>query len=229
MYERQNIRTLLVTFHHDGPMFPIGAFRGAIVEKVGRQHAIFHNHEDDGTSVYRYPLIQYKRFKGQPALFCIGEGVDEIHRLFMRPDWELDILGDQVRLRVDRLDLKTHPVKLNGRLHSFRVRDWQGLNRDNHARFHAARNALQQKEMLERILTGNLLSFAKGIGWQIEGRVVAEVPSPPLLKRRQFKGVDVDVFDMDILTNMTLPEGLGIGKAVSLGYGTIENKEMNQI
>jgi hypothetical protein len=76
--------------------------------------------------------------------------------------------------------------------------------------------------MLERILTGNLLSFAKGIGWQVQGRVMAEVPTPPLLKTRAFKGVDIDVFDMEILTNMVLPEGLGLGKAVSVGYGVVE-------
>jgi hypothetical protein len=114
-------------------------------------------------------------------------------------------------------------------MHAYKVLDWQGLNRDNHARFHAATNALQQKSMLERILTGNLLSFAKGIGWQIEGRVVTEVLCPPLLKSRRFKGIEIDVFDIDIMTNMTLPEGLGIGKAVSLGYGVLENKEMIQI
>jgi hypothetical protein len=224
MNERHEVRTLLVTFRHRGPEIPIGAFRGAIVEKVGRQHVIFHNHEDDGASIYRYPLIQYKRYKGQPSIFCIGDGVDEIHRLFMQPDWDLDILGDRVRLQVDRLDLKTHAVQLNGKMHAYMLRDWQGLNRENHARFHAATNAWQQKEMLQRILTGNLLSFAKGIGWFIEGRVLADVPSPPLLKTRKFKGVNIDVFDMEIVTNMTLPEGLGIGKGVSLGYGVIENK-----
>lgn len=217
-----DLRTLLVTFRHEGPPIPIGAFRGAIVEKVGRQHQHFHNHGDGGESVYRYPLIQYKRFKGQPALFCIGDGVNEIHRLFMRPDWTLNILGEMVRLGVDRLELRTHHVHLNGGLHPYRLQDWQGLNRDNHAMFHRASSAYQQKTMLERILTGNLLSFAKGIGWQVKGRVMAEVPTPPLLKTRAFKGVDIDVFDMEILTNMVLPEGLGLGKAVSVGYGVVE-------
>jgi hypothetical protein len=229
MYDRMDVRTLLVTFRHEGPIFPIGAFRGAVVEKVGRQHVFFHNHDEEGSSVYRYPLIQYKRFKGQPAFFCIGDGVDEIHKLFMQPNWDLDILGNRVRLQVDRLDLRTHPVRLNGQMHAYKLSDWQGLNRDNHARFHAAPNALQQKLMLERIVTGNLLSFAKGIGWQIEGRVLAEVPNPPLLKSRRFKGVEIDVFDMDIMTNMTLPEGMGIGKAVSLGFGVLENSEINQL
>ena len=96
-------------------------------------------------------------------------------------------------------------------------------------RFHAARNAYEQKEMLERILTANMLAFAKGIGWQVPGRVVAEVPDPPLLKTRQFKGVDIDVFDLDLHTNMDLPEAVGLGKAASIGYGVLDKTENNYL
>lgn len=210
-------------------MLPIGAFRGAIVEKVGRQHTIFHNHDDAGGSLYRYPLIQYKRVDGQPSIFCIGSGVDEIHRLFLRPDWTLDILGLPVRLRVDRLDLHTHKLRLTDRVQDYRLSNWQGLNRENRMRFHAARNAYEQKAMLERILTANMLAFAKGVGWQVEGRVLAEVPEPALLKTRQFKGVDIDVFDLELRTNMYLPEAVGLGKAVSIGYGVLAKSETNYI
>jgi len=227
--EEYPIRTLLVTFRHNGPQLPIGAFRGGIVEKVGRQHTLFHNHDDAGGSLYRYPLIQYKRVDGQPVILCLGTGVEEIHRLFLRSDWTVDILGQPVRLQVDRLDLRTHNLRLSPRWQTYRLSNWQGLNRENRMRFHAARNAYEQKAMLERILTANMLAFAKGIGWQVEGRVLAEVPEPPLLKTRQFKGIDIDVFDLELRTNMVLPEAVGLGKAVSIGYGVLERIETNQI
>ena len=219
------VRTLLVTFEMGDVFFPISAFRGAVVSKVGRDHPLFHNHEGDGSSIYRYPLIQYKYFLGKPAIFCIGDGVDEIHHLFLQNRWELDIQGRKVGMKVDRLDLRTVPVQLNGQLHAYRLNEWQGLNDANYRLYRGCKDSGQQQSLLERILRGNLLSFAKGIGWHVDGEIIVAIPERPTVRSKGFKGVSIDVFEMVFLTNLLLPEGVGLGKAVSQGFGVLERME----
>jgi hypothetical protein len=219
---RFEVRTLLVTFRHGGDVFPVSAFRGAVVEKVGREYALFHNHEEDGSSVYRYPLIQYKFVGRQPAVFCAGDGVDEIHRLFLIPRWKLDIQGRSVQLQVDRLDLRTSGVRLSPRPFAYRLQGWMGLNESNRRVFHSLGSRLQRREMMERILTANILAFAKGIGWHVPGGIYVSLDSPPIQRTATFKGRPVNVFDLDFHCNVALPEGLGLGKAVSLGFGVLQ-------
>ena len=71
------LRTLLVKFENQLPPYKVSAFRGAVIEKVGREHLLFNHHIDDKQYLYQYPLIQYKSIHKQPAILCLGEGVDE--------------------------------------------------------------------------------------------------------------------------------------------------------
>ncbi len=42
----------------------ITALRGAVIKTVGKgdENILFHQHTEEGKSVYKYPLIQYKIF-----------------------------------------------------------------------------------------------------------------------------------------------------------------------
>jgi hypothetical protein len=76
-------------------------------------------------------------------------------------------------------------------------------------------------DLLERILVGNLLSFAKGVGIEIEQQIICKLISfeePRLVK---VKGVKVMSFNCEFKTNMSLPDYMGIGKHASIGYGTV--------
>ena len=42
---------------------------------------LFHNHNEKGFN-YIYPLVQYKRIKGQAALMGINQGADMVEKLF---------------------------------------------------------------------------------------------------------------------------------------------------
>ena len=58
-------------------------FRGAIISKVPEKYVLFHNHLK-GSFRFAYPLIQYKIIEGKAALFCIGDGTDEINNGYYR-------------------------------------------------------------------------------------------------------------------------------------------------
>jgi len=84
----KKIRVLSVLFDTELRASEIPAFRGAMVEKVGKKEILFHNHLPDGFR-YRYPLIQYKTLGRKPAIICIEEGVDQIHKYFEKTDWSI--------------------------------------------------------------------------------------------------------------------------------------------
>jgi len=73
----RKIKILTLIFDFEIERRDIPAFRGAIIEKVGRESILFHNHFEEKFR-YGYPLIQYKVFKGYPTIICVNEGTEEI-------------------------------------------------------------------------------------------------------------------------------------------------------
>lgn len=217
----KRIRHLLVRFDADIQAHELPAFRGAVIAKAGTSHVAFHNHLGDEKFLYRYPVIQYKRIGRNPAIICLEEGVDEIHHLFQNPSWDVRLGDRSLTLQVKDLRLNQYTLQAWEHTFSFRIRDWLALNPENYSRFIALTDELDRLELLERILTGNLLSLAKGLDWRIDRpvRVRIDQVSPPSLIR--FKDQLLTGFDAVFRSNVFLPDWIGLGKGVSQGFGVI--------
>ena len=223
----KRIRTLLVTFTNDIPANMVTAFRGAIIEKVGREEVAFHNHISDTKFVYQYPLIQYKTVYGQPAIVCLEEGVDEIHKLFEQRNWKIKLLGETIDLKVDRLDLKTTTLNVWDKYFNYSIYRWQALNDKNYKEYNNLQSLTEKISMLERILTGNILSFAKGIEWHIEQPVKLSISDVALERLNKMKDIQVAVLDIQFRCNVALPDWIGLGKGVSKGFGVVRKLNSN--
>ncbi|MDX2246575.1 MAG: CRISPR-associated endonuclease Cas6 [Bacteroidia bacterium] len=215
------LKVLRVIF--DGEMRPseIPALRGAIADKVGQASVLFHNHIESGFR-YRYPLIQYKCIRNHPALICIGEGVDEIHHFFSQKDWSVEISGRKLPMKIEHLDMNQFSMQVWDREFSYRIQSWIALNQETYREFQQITEKTQQIPFLEKKLTGNILSMAKGIGWFIEKPIktrITDLADPYPLK---VKGLYVTGFRALFRTNVFLPDGIGLGKHVSLGFGTVQ-------
>lgn len=215
------IRTLLVTFSHDTSKIPITAFRGAIIEKVGREHQLFNNHISDNKYLYKYPLIQYKKLRGQPAIFCLDIGVDEIHKLFEQKSWSIDLKGEKVELKVDRLDMKSTTLNVWEKSFGYNLWNWQALNEENWAEYQKLDRMVDKIFKLEKILTANILSFAKGVNWHIDKPISVVIKNVKLERNAKMKDINVKTFEVDFQTNVFLPDYMGLGKGVSKGFGTV--------
>ena len=85
--------------------------------------------------------------------------------------------------------------------------------------------SLQEKcAFLERLLVGNILSFAKGVGIFFDSEVEASIVDIEMMGQYKFKNVNMLGFDVVFSTNVSLPQYVGLGKGVSLGFGMITNK-----
>ena len=69
--------------------------RGYFGRLFQERSPLLHNHFEDGSLRYGYPLVQYKVAFGTPTLVGLGEGAELLTELFLKID-ELDIEGRRI-------------------------------------------------------------------------------------------------------------------------------------
>lgn len=218
----KKIKTLLVQFETDLKLSQVPAFRGAIIEKVGRDNILFHQHKTDRELLYAYPLIQYKTIGNKSAILCLGDGVDEIHKLFNSSGWDINLKGETIILKIDRLDLNNQLVNIWTEQLKYSIRNWVGLNSDNFKRYKEAETAKARIDILEKILVANILAFAKGIQWTIEKPIELSINELIGQKQIKYKGIPMVAFDIAFQCNVSLPNFIGLGKSASHGFGILK-------
>jgi hypothetical protein len=225
----QKLKTLFVQFESDLGKHQVPAFRGAIIEKVGRDNLLFHNHKSDTEMIYSYPLIQYKSVYKKPALFCLGDGVDEIHKLFSHKSWDIMVNGEKLALKIDKLDLNSFNIQVWEKNFNYSITNWLALNGENYKKYKALKSLAERILMLENILKSNILSFAKGIEWKVDKPIVVSIQDIRQEKIIRYKGIPLQAYDIDFACNVFLPNHIGLGKSASHGFGMIkqQRKERN--
>ena len=221
------IRYLKIRFNQDISVRDIPKFRAAIIEKTERVSSLFHNHASDTQVMYRYPLIQYKITENKASIVCLQSGTDDIHFLLQQKEMNLRIGAKKSDFEIEDVDLHYDTVEIKDTTTSYTLHNWLALNQKHYAQWRACANDEKaQGEMLSRILRGNILSFAKGLDWWIEGRVEVEVTAVKAIKTRRFKQNEVLTFTVEFRTNVSLPEFVGLGKGVSVGFGVLEKNKI---
>jgi hypothetical protein len=221
----KSVRTLVVRFDLPLRPFEISAFRGAIIEKVGREHILFNHHISDNKFLYRYPLIQYKSINRQPTILCLGEGVDEIHKLFNKSHWDIDLNGRKAVLTIDEMRFGNATLNVLDNVFNYQLHNWLALSEKNFQRYKNLNNEIEQIEMLEKILVGNILSFAKGMEWEITEQIKVRIQNIRKNKNLKYKSTHLLAFTIDFSTNVDLPQYIGLGKGVSRGYGVLTHQK----
>lgn len=216
-------KTLIIRFNNEIHHDEIPLFRGAIIQATEHANLLFHNHNDDSSFRYSYPLIQYKRINKKAAIVCLGEGTEAIGQFFSSCNFDVSLGERQVRLEVDSVSAHQHLVQIWDGEFAYHIRRWLPLNQENYARFCQEESLASRCAMLERLLTANILSFAKGIGLYFDGQVITRITQLDEPRLQYYKGVKLMSFDAEFKTNVSLPDYIGLGKGVSLGMGTVTN------
>lgn len=224
-----NCNMVRVVFNLRLKDYEIPAFRGAIIDTVGRHHVVFHNHLDEDKFHYKYPVIQYKRTKGQASIICIKEGVEELHHFFLKNKGSIRIGNSERELMVSNVELSRYGLHVSDELFHYKIHQWLPLHGDNFNKFMALDGLVERIHFLERILTGNILSMAKGLGWYIDKPVLVSITDLGSQSWCTLKKIKVLCFDLEFKTNVFLPYGIGLGKSSSIGFGTIEKATIKKL
>ena len=220
------IRILDIGFENSIEPWEIAAFRGAVIESAGRNNTLFHNHLKENYR-YSYPLIQYKRIKKRPHLFCIEEGVDEVHHFFENKQEGLMLGNRPYELKVEQIRLNKFTMQVWDKTFFYFLQDWLPLNQKNYKDYKMLSTEIEQMEFLEKILIGNILSFAKGIGWKVDKEVKLRIKEIKRINIISVKGVKREAFTLTFDTNVFLPNHIGLGKNASLGFGVVKQVSKN--
>lgn len=195
--------------------------RGAMIRLSG-DDPFFHNHNADGFN-YVYPLVQYRRINRSAAVIGINQGGDTLlHLLGKGEDFFLQ-LGNRTAA-VKAVTLRTEKVQVTCKsdtTHIYTIDSWLPLNSENYQSYQQLDNLMDRINMLEKILVGNILSFAKGVGIFFDSPVlcrILDLESTGLIK---YKEVELMSFSVKFRSNVRLPEYIGLGKSVSMNHGVI--------
>ncbi len=188
--------------------------------QIFKEHSpLLHNHYEDGTSRYRYPLIQYKVIDETPVLVGFCEGAELLVNLFLKIK-EINIEGTIYPILGKNISQTTFDLTSNGKLNRYQFKTlWMALNQKNYAAY-CNLDEDKKKEFLDKALQNNILSFFKGLNYFTTERIMANVDV--IEKQTHFKDQTMLAFSGDFVTNAMLPNLAGIGKAVSRGFGSIQ-------
>lgn len=179
---------------------------------------LLHNHYNDGSSRYAYPLVQYKVIDGIPILVGFQEGADLLVSLFLKIR-EIDIEGKQYQIQAKNIQQKQNLLVVNQQLYNYTFKTlWMALNQENYKKYLCLDEADKNK-FLNHQLQNSILSFYKGLSFRTDERIMAITQLEE--KQTQFKDQPMLAFSGRFTTNAYIPELAGIGKAVSRGFGTI--------
>lgn len=224
------IRTLTITYDLPISQREIPLFRGAVLKSLGdKANLLYHNHTGKDTFRYGYPKIQYKRLNGKAAIVCVEEGVDLIGQLLSVMPNKL-LLGEREQeLAVAKVVPARLMVQTWETLFKYHINNWLPLNTKNYLLYKSTTSLAERIQLLERILKGNLLSMLKGLDIHVEQEVklsISHLSEPHILYN---KGVALMAFNADFITNLSIPNNLGVGKNASIGNGVVYQKKKKDI
>ncbi len=218
-------------------------FRGAVAEKLGHQHEWYHNHANikDETAPggfryaenkfhYRYPKIQYKSDrrggKLRPMMVFSGECVQEAKTFFEQQNFDIYFKNEVRNLGIYNMDFIEYDLDIWAKEYEFNLFNWIPFTEENYQKFKNARGVSERSELMDKILTHQIVYFAQAHGLDTRQEAFAYIDeiSKEGWMSLKHRGPKLKSFNLSFRTNINLPEYLGIGQGSSKGFGVVRFK-----
>ncbi|MFA6769126.1 MAG: CRISPR-associated endonuclease Cas6 [Parabacteroides sp.] len=216
------MKTLLIQFRNTISQKEIPQFRGAIIHTMNDADILFHNHEDEKFR-YAYPLIQYKQINKCAAILCVDEGTEAIGEFFSNCNFDVSIGSKAMNLQIKSVKAYQTLVQIWSERFHYSISKWLPLNQENYQQYRQLESLTDKYAMLEKILVGNILSFTKGVNIHLDSQVICKITDIDKPYSINYKGIKMIAFNASFISNVSLPDYLGLGKGVSLGNGIVLN------
>jgi len=207
------------------PAWEIPKLRAAIAERVGQEYELFHMHnnnpEENWSYHTHYPLIQWSMHHGAVRITGLNAGAEAL-RCILLPELtsEWEIKGQKVMIPGYQVRHGKVNLTLGEEVRSFRLYQWQALNKENYLKWDACRdNEAAQLEVLSQALTGHLRCFAQGMGLSYYKAIEARVTQTLNRKKITWHGTPLMTFDVVAESTFNVPYGIGLGRLVAYGFG----------
>ncbi|MFZ6008598.1 MAG: CRISPR-associated endonuclease Cas6, partial [Nitrospirota bacterium] len=134
-----------------------------------------HQHKSDGSFIYQYPRVQYKVIDSSCLLVGFGEGLEIVRKTFhdlkvlnLDGKWE-EILSKGLESYTASFNISDEQVP-----YSF-LTPWLALNEKNYEQYQKLGTWAKKKDLLEKILIGNIISMSKSLGYTVPEPIKANI------------------------------------------------------
>ena len=212
------LKIFRLTLHSDAPMRGDAAKLRGFFATSFNEYSLLHQHITDKL-IYKYPLIQYKMPGGNPLVMGINEGAEVLKDIYDKFD-EIKLGEIKYKIMERGMTLKNEEFGCCEEIFSYRfVTPWLALSQYNYPKYlNADRDG--KKDLLRRILVGNILSASKGLGYVAKEHIRLEVGRMQD-EICQLKGTMVTGIRGEFTATFAIPEFMGLGKSVSRGFGAV--------
>ena len=124
-------------------------------------------------------------------------------------------------MEIDYIRPTVYNIQLWNNTFHYRLNRWLPLNENNYLAFKSISDPDERIALLERILIGNILSFAKGLDIQIEQKLECQIKQIKKQYIIKYKETGMSAFDLLFSTNISLPAYIGLGKNASTNCGIV--------
>lgn len=219
---KNRTRYLHLVFSGQIQAYDIPKFRAAVIEKTKRESDLFHNHIESDKFIYRYPLIQYKVTDKKASLVCLNEATDDIHYLLKQKSFDFMIGGKNVKYEIDDVRLKYETIQTWDTDFTYNIHNWIAFNQENFKKYQELEGMSQKLIFLEEMLKKHIMIFMEAVeaNEPIPLKVIIEQIKEE--KYIEYKGVFHLTFSINFISNLTMPNLIGLGKGVSVGFGIVK-------
>lgn len=189
------------------------------------EYSILHNHYGGNNFALNYPLVQYKIIENKIVVLGIREGADILKKISS----EIDILKLNETYKITEKFIHEQEVDIkpsSEEKHYKFITPWLGLNQANYQKYSNLTEWKDKKELLNKILVGNLLSMSKGLGIIVNKRLYAKTHFD--IKQVKYKSVVMNAFVGEFKVHYNIPDYFGLGKGVSHGFGCVKQIENDE-
>lgn len=179
-----------------------------------------------------YPLIQYKTrfYKGHPQamLVVMGDKIIELKEQLLGDSPKICIDGKEQTLAVAGLKLMPFPLRTDKGYHTYKLFNYHPFRADQYAYYLKLESMAEKKAFLEKALFQDLTTFTQGVGWPLHPPMEVKRLQLSQLKSLSYQGETVPCFDLRFRTNLWIPEHIGLGRGVDLGFGVLRLPERDK-
>ncbi|HAD11925.1 MAG TPA: hypothetical protein DCF33_05750, partial [Saprospirales bacterium] len=195
------------------PAERIALLRKTVSAIAGETDDLLHNHASREKVIYRYPLIQYKSVEDNALILGVGsQGRQSLENLMTKPDFKAIFLENSIlEVETDTYTIKSTPSI------PYRLHHYIALNSSNLRQWQEQNSLPARAALLERCITGHILKFCSAVQWLLPPKSLkVELLDFRLDHTHAFNNPFL-AFEVPCRSNISLPDHIGLGKAVSHG------------
>ncbi len=180
-----------------------------------------HNHVEDGTLRYGYPLVQYKCLDGNGAALVLSHSLDDMPDLSIPADGKVRLGRRYSHMQLGGIYRAETNLGITSEFHHYKVSNYLPFNQENYTAFANESGIVRRMAMVENCIKGNILSLCKGLDVWLDQEIKVSLEKFNQTSPVHFKGVKMSRFEVTMSANVAIPPLAGIGRGVSHGFGTV--------